>query len=123
MDAAFEQFVTERVLPQFRPIVEQFCAQMATLGPEASRRMRGGTEKYYSVPVYTVTRDIVAISPTKSGVTFSFTYGAEFEDRHAKLTGTGKRSRTVRVSKPESYPTEAMADYIRQAITLDLSKG
>ncbi len=85
--------------------------------------MRGGTEKYYSVPVYTVKRDIVAISPTKTGVTFSFTYGASFEDRHDKLTGSGKRSRTVRVSKIEKYPEEAMADFIQQAVTLDLAEG
>ncbi len=85
--------------------------------------MRGGTDKYYSVPVYTVKRDIVAISPTKTGVTFSFTYGASFDDRFGKLTGAGKRSRTVRVSKIDKYPEEAMADFIEQAVSLDLSEG
>lgn len=84
--------------------------------------MRGGTETYYSVPVYRVTHDIVAISPTKTGVTFSFTYGASFEDRHGVLTGSGKRSRTVRVSDIDTYPEEAMADYIAQAIARDLGE-
>ncbi|MEM6305079.1 MAG: hypothetical protein AAF744_10170 [Pseudomonadota bacterium] len=68
-------------------------------------------------------RDIVAISPTKTGITFSFTYGAGFEDRHGKLTGSGKRSRVVRVAKLEAYPEQAMADYIRQAVSSDLAKG
>lgn len=123
MEADLDQFLDERVQPQHRAIVERFCEHIAEVGPEASRRMRGGTEKYYSVPVYTVKRDIVAISPTKTGVTFSFTFGASFEDRHGKLTGSGIQSRTVRVSKLEKYPEEAMADFIRQAVALDLSKG
>ena len=108
--------------PQHRPIVDRFCDQMAEVAPDATLRMRGGTEKYYSVPVYTVKRDIVAISPTKTGVTFSFTYGASVADNHGKLTGSGKRSRTVRVSRLDNYPTAAMADYIAQAVALDLAK-
>lgn len=123
MDTDYDEFLQTRVQPQHRAIVERFCEQMSEVGPQAPRRMRGGSEKYYSVPVYTVKRDIVAISPTKTGITFSFTYGASFEDRHGTLTGSGKRSRTVRVSKLETYPEEAIADFIRQAVALDLCKA
>ena len=120
MSEDFAQFLEERVQPEHRAIVLRFCEQIAEVGPEATQRMRGGTEKYYSVPVYRVKRDIVAISPTKTGVTFSFTYGASFKDPHGILTSTGKRSGTVRVSSIENYPYEAMADFIKQAVALDL---
>ncbi len=116
----FETFLNQRVSPDHRAIVEHFCGQMAQVAPEATQRMRGGTEKYYSVPVYRVNRDIVAISPTKTGITFSFTKGAQFDDSHGLLTGSGKHSRTIKVSKLDNYPNRAIAHYIRQAVQLDL---
>ncbi len=64
-------------------------------------------------------RDIVAISPTKTCVTFSFTKGAHFDDPFEMLRGTGKHSRTVQVKRLEEYPKEPMQHYIRQAIELD----
>ncbi len=114
--ADFDEFLDSRVQPGDRAIVLRFCDQMTEFAPDAVRRMRGGTEKYYSVPVFRLAKDIVAISPTKSGITFSFTQGASFSDPFSLLGGTGKRSRTVRVSSIEHYPEKAMAHYIRQAI-------
>lgn len=123
MSQDFEAFLQQRVQDRHRPIVMRFCDQMRDVAPEATLRMRGGTEAYYSVPVFRVNRDIVAISPTKTGVTFSFTYGASFADPDGHLTGSGKRSRTVRVAKPDTYPEAAMARFIRQAVDLDLAQG
>ena len=121
MTNELDKFLEKRVQPQHKAIVLRFLAQMENTAPEATRRMRGGTEKYYSVPVYRVKRDIVAISPTKTGITFSFSYGADFEDPSGILTGSGKRSRTVRVSKLENYPEDEMAYFIRQAVSADLN--
>lgn len=123
MDASFDTFIEERVLPQYRDIVRAFCAQMARVAPEATGRIRGGTEKYYGVPVYKVVRDIVAISPTKTGVTFSFTAGAGFTDPAGLLSGAGKQSRTVRVRKIGDYPEAAMEHYIRQGVETDLQRS
>lgn len=117
----FDAFLESRVRPEHREIVTRFCQQIVEVGSEAALRMRGGTEDYYSVPVYRVKRDIVAISPTQKGVTFSFTYGAAFNDPEGLMSGSGKRSRTVRVAKLDRYPDEAMAGFIRQAIALDLA--
>jgi len=119
MSPELESFLQERVLPSYRDIVLRFCRQMSEIAPEATQRMRGGTEKYYSVPVYRVNRDIVAISPTKTGVTFSFTHGASFDDPHGFLKGSGKKSRNIRVSKISNYPTNEMAGFIKQAVALD----
>lgn len=118
MTPELETFLQERVLPSHRDIVLRFCQQMSEIAPEATQRMRGGTEKYYSVPVYRVDRDIVAISPTKTGITFSFTHGASFDDPNGVLKGSGKQSRTVRVSKIDNYPAAEMAGFIKQAVAL-----
>ena len=122
MSGTLVEFVEQHVLEEHQSIVWEFCEHIAAVGPEASMRMRGvGTEKYYSVPVFRVKRDIVAISPSKRGITFSFTQGASFRDRYGILTGTGKKSRTVVVRRIEEYPREALTDLIRQAVEKDLS--
>lgn len=121
MTEDLENFLESRVQPQFRDIVRAFVSQMARVAPEATFRMRGGTETYYSVPVFKMNRDVVAISPTKSCVTFSFTKGAHFEDPFDMLHGSGKHSRTVQVKTLENYPEEPLRHYIRQAIELDMS--
>jgi hypothetical protein len=115
----FLQFMEKRVQEKHRPIVEAFRALMRCVAPEAEERMRGGTERYYSVPVYRVKRDIVAISPSKSGVTFSFAKGASFDDPFNLLGGTGKISRNVLVRNMDDFREEALAHYIRQAVRFD----
>ena len=122
MPEPLAEFVERHVLKQYQSIFWEFCGQIAAVAPEASMRMRGvGTEKYYSVPVFRVKRDIIAISPSKRGITFSFTQGAHFSDPYGILTGTGKNSRTVVVTRIEEYPHEALTDFIRQAVSHDLS--
>jgi hypothetical protein len=116
---ACDAFLEDRASPEQRLIIQRFRQQMASDAPEARLRMRGGTEKYYAVPVYRVVRDIVAISPNKLGVAFSFTQGARLDDPHNLLDGSGKRSRTVRISKVSDYPETDLPHLIRQAVALD----
>lgn len=113
---AVDSFVEEKVLPQYRAIVEAFRELVRRVAPEVSEGMRGGTEAYHSVPVYRLGRDIIAISPTKKGVTFSFSKGAGFEDRYGLLQGQGRVSRTVFVKSMEEFDEEALASYVRQAV-------
>lgn len=115
----FLQFMEKRVQEKHRPIVEAFRTLMRQVAPDAEERMRGGTEAYYSVPVYRVKRDIVAISPSKSGVTFSFAKGTAFDDPFKLLRGTGKLSRNVLVRNLDEFHEEALSHYIRQAVKFD----
>ncbi|WP_297836869.1 DUF1801 domain-containing protein [uncultured Roseibium sp.] len=121
MTEDLENFLESRVQQQLHDIVRAFVSQMALVAPEASFRMRGGTETYYSVPVFKMNRDVVAISPTKTCVTFSFTRGAHFDDPFNMLRGSGKHSRTAQVKTMENYPEEPFRHYIRQAIELDMN--
>ncbi len=117
--AALAAFLDARVQPQHREIVRRMVAQFAEIAPEATLRMRGGTEKYIPVPVFRLTRDIAAISPSRAGVTLSFTAGASFDDPSGLLGGSGNKSRTIRVSRIEDYPEAPVAGYIRQAVAAD----
>jgi len=84
--------------------------------------MRGGTEKYYGVPVYRYNRIIITLSPTKKGITFSFTDGKKFEDKYSLLEGEGNKTLNLRVSRADDYQEEILRYYIKQAIALDSLK-
>jgi len=81
--------------------------------------MRGGTEKYYGVPVYRYKRIIITVSPTQKGITFSFTDGKQFEDKYGLLEGVGNKSLNLRISNVNDYKDEWFEYYITQAISLD----
>lgn len=119
MDDAVDKFIGEKVLPQYRPIVQAFRSLVARAAPDLSEGMRGGTEAYYGVPVYRLKRDVIAISPSKKGITFAFSKGAQFEDRYGMLQGRGKMNRNVVVTSMEGFNEEALACYIRQALEAD----
>lgn len=116
---AVEGFIEDKVLPQYRPIVQAFRRLIKDVAPEVREGMRGGTEAYHSVPVYRLKRDIMAISPTKKGITLSFSKGAQMEDRYGLLQGQGKVNRNVFVRSMEEFHEEALTHYIRQAVEID----
>jgi hypothetical protein len=52
-------------------------------------------------------------------ITFAFDRGAEFTDHFGLLEGVGKRTRHVKLKKPDAINHDALRDYITQAVTLD----
>jgi Uncharacterized conserved protein len=117
--STIEAFMEEKVLPEYRPVVQAFRDLIKRVAPEVTESMRGGTEKYYSVPVYRLKRDIIVISPTKKGINFAFSKGAQFTDKYGLLKGAGKTNRNVFVKSIDDFNEEALADYIRQAVAID----
>jgi hypothetical protein len=83
--------------------------------------MRGGTAAYIPVPVYCLKHDIIAISPSKNGLTLSFAGGQTFDDPYGLLGGAGKASRTVRLRSMDDFNERALTHYVRQAVDLDLA--
>jgi hypothetical protein len=73
----------------------------------------------YGIPMYKGRKYLVVISPSKSGITFSFVYGRQFEDRFDLLRGVGKVSRHVKMKRLDQLNEEALRDYIRQALEID----
>lgn len=116
---AVETFIQNKVLPEYRPIVAAFRKLLAGDFPALKEEMRGGTEAYYSVPVYRLNRIIITLSPTKTGITFAFSEGKAFEDKYDKLDGLGNKTRNVRLKSLDEFDADMMRYYIKQAIALD----
>jgi len=119
MKTPMEIFIESKVLPEYRPIVIKFRALIKNEFPALKEEMRGGTEKYYGVPVYRHNRIIITLSPTKKGITFSFTDGKKFQDMYSLLEGEGNKSLNLRLNKSENFKDEILRYYIKQAITFD----
>ena len=114
-----EQFIEEKIKPEFRPIFLNFRTLIQNKFPFIQEEMRGGTEKYYGVPVYRNNKIIVTVSPTQKGITFSFTEGKKMKDKFGKLEGVGNKSLNLRITNFKYYSDEQFEYYIMQAIEID----
>jgi hypothetical protein len=116
------QFIKDKIKAEYQPIFEQFRLLIQEKFPFLKEEMRGGTEKYYGVPVYRQNKIIITVSPTQKGITFSFTEGKLFEDRYGLLEGVGNKSLNLRISNINDYSPEVLEYYIRQACEFDNKK-
>ena len=73
----------------------------------------------YGIPAYKGRRILAVISPTKKDITFSFSRGAEFEDRYGLLRGKGKISKHIKIKNILDVNKDALRYYIRQALEFD----
>jgi hypothetical protein len=108
-----DDFVKARVLPEFQPVVEMIRGMMKECAPNAQECIS------YGIPAYRVKRIVAVISPTKKDITFSFSRGAQFEDKYGLLRGVGKSSKHVKIKSLASANQEALRYYIQQALALD----
>jgi hypothetical protein len=114
-----ESFIQTRILPEYRSLVEAFRALIKKDFPELKEEMRGGSEKYYGVPVYRLNRIVITVSPTKQGITFSFSEGKSFEDKYHLLEGVGNKSLNIRLKSAAEFDEGTMRYYIQQAVDID----
>jgi uncharacterized protein YdhG (YjbR/CyaY superfamily) len=108
-----DEFVRTKVLPEYRPIVQELRKLMRDAAPDAREIMS------YGIPAFRRNRIIALISPTKKGITFAFSHGAEFEDKYGLLEGVGKVSKNVRMRDLKTIHRAALRYYIRQALAFD----
>jgi len=108
-----DEFVETKVLPEYRDIVSMLRALMRETAPDAKEMIS------YGILAYKRKRIIAVISPTKKGITFAFSRGAEFEDKYGLLEGLGKVSKNVRIKSMDAVNKEALRYYIKQALELD----
>jgi hypothetical protein len=112
-----DEFVRQRVLPQYRDIVAEIRTLMRECAPGASEAIS------YGIPTYRARRALAVISPTKQGITLAFSRGAVFEDRYGLLEGVGKVSKNVRMKSLKDVNKPALRYYIKQALELDSKTG
>ena len=120
MQNKVDEFLDAKVIEQYHSIVVNFRKLISKEFPQIREEMRGGTEKYYGVPVYRHKKIIITISPTKKGITFSFTDGKKFKDKYSLLEGLGNKSLNYRISKAEDFNNEIMRYYINQALVFEV---
>ena len=107
-----DEFVARRVLPEHRETVAKIRELMA--------REKSVTELIsYGIPAYKRKKIIAVISPTKKDITFSFSRGAQMEDRYGMLRGVGKSSKHIKIKSPADFNATAVRYYVKQAIALD----
>lgn len=111
-EISVDEFVKTRVLPEYQPIVRKIRKLMREVAPDAREVMS------YGIPNYKRKRGLAVISPTKKGITFAFSRGAEFEDRYGLLEGVGKVSKNVRMKSLAEVNEPAVRYYIKQALAL-----
>lgn len=116
MSMTVDEFVQTKVLPEYRDIVTALRALMKECAPDAEEGIS------YGIPAYSGRRMLAVISPTKKGITFAFSRGAEFKDRYGLLEGVGKVSKNVRIRRMEEINKAALRYYIAQALELDAEK-
>jgi hypothetical protein len=112
-DLTVDEFVQTKVLPEFWPVVALIRELMKECAPNAQELVS------YGVPAYRVKRIVAVISPTKKDITFSFSRGAQFEDKYGLLRGVGKSSRHVKIKRLADANRDALRYYIGQALELD----
>lgn len=117
--STINQFIKNKIKEEHQPIFTKFRSLIITKFPTLKEEMRGGTDKYYGVPVYRHNRIIISVSPTLKGITFSFTNGKQFEDKYNLLEGVGKKSLNLRISDSKDCKADILEYYILQAIELD----
>ena len=108
-----DEFVSTRVLPEYQGIVAMIRRLMREMAPDVVELMS------YGIPAYRGNHILAVISPTKRDITFSFSRGAEFEDRYGLLKGVGKISKHVKLKSLDSANIVALRYYIQQALELD----
>lgn len=83
-----EEFIQARVLPQYHGIVAMLRRLMRECAPDAQEVLT------YGILGWRGRRMLAVISPTKKGITFAFSRGAEFDDNTACSKGWVRCPRT-----------------------------
>jgi hypothetical protein len=108
-----DEFVAQKVRPEFREIVAELRALMRKDAPKATESI------YYGLPMYTDGRPVAWISPSKTGIKLTFQRGGYFEDKYGLLKNPSKHSKSVTMKTVKDVNKAALRYYIKQAVELN----
>lgn len=77
----------------------------------------------WAQPVYEINGPFSYIKAFKNSVNFGFWRGGEIDDPHNLLQGTGAKMRHFKLAGLADIKADIFADYVRQAVRLNLEKG
>jgi hypothetical protein len=110
---AINEYVKTKVSADQQPIVAALRELMKECAPEAVEVISHGSLAWKG------NKGLAIVSLSKTHITFAFDRGAEFADKHGLLEGEGKKTRHVKIKKPDTINKDALCDYIQQAAALD----
>ncbi|MCC6804357.1 MAG: DUF1801 domain-containing protein [Anaerolineae bacterium] len=113
MTMTVDEFVSTRIQPELHDIVAALRGLVRECAPGATEAVS------YDMPCF-IGRNIFAyINTSKEHVTFSFVRGVQIDDTHRMLKGRAKHARFVKLKRVSDIQTDALCDYVRQAVALD----
>jgi uncharacterized protein YdhG (YjbR/CyaY superfamily) len=107
------EFVKLKVLPEHRAIVALIRKMMREVAPRAREVIS------YGILGWRGSKILAVLSPTKKGITFAFSRGADFEDKYKLLHGVGKVSKNVKIADVKDVNKAALRYYVKQALKFD----
>ena len=108
-----DDFVNQKVAPEHRAIVSRLRALMKKHAPAAKEGIS------YGILAWKMPRMVAVVNATKSHITFAFSGGAAFDDKHGLLQGVGKASKHVKLKTVADINATALRDYIKQAVAFE----
>ncbi len=110
-----DEYIEARIPPEQQPIVQRVRELMRECAPKATELIS------YDMVCWKGEKRLFAhITSAKSHVTLGFIGGVDFDDKYHLLQGTGRGTRHVKIKSLDTLPAEAVCDYIRQAVALEL---
>ena len=94
---------------EIQEISQKLRATIFEVVPEAMEELKWG------VPCYSKTKSFCYFKATKKHVNLGFDRGAELDDPHEMLEGTGKLMRHVKLKPGQAFPEERIRALIKQA--------
>ncbi len=99
--------------PQIAPLFLEIRACVLAAGPSFNESI-----KWKNCLVYGTSKNHIQTVVGKGKVSLIFFEGASFKDRFGLLEGTGKKTRTMRITSPD-FNQDALRDYVHQALTAE----
>lgn len=97
-----------------RPLVMKFRETVLSADERVKEGIKWGSIAFFNQ------KNICGFRVAKAHVTLLFMEGAKLEDKEGILNGDGAKARTVRATRLEEVPEEALADLVRQALELGM---
>lgn len=85
--------------------------------PEANESIK------WAQPVYKSNGPFAYIKAFKNSINFGFWRGVDIADPKGLLQGTGDKMRHVKLNSTDDIDEMAFADFVQQAVLLNMSKG
>ncbi len=115
MTLPVDDYVKTNIPPEHQAIVRAIRDLVRAYAPNAKEAIA------YGILVWKARKIFAVITSNPKAITFSFTHGAEFQDKYGLLKGRAKQARHVKIKDAQEITTHeaALRDYIRQALEID----